>query len=187
MIEPMVLTLDDSSREMTPGNLLDRKTNSIRNRLEPSILQRKRTSVSIQISKQFGRSINVVHNNYMGTDSRNFIIAATICLGFATKRKNENAENEKDEAQLFKMIDRNLCVQLARRDNMRYRAYCSAPRSQSLSPIDRERALFREFNRLDDAFNWARQLRKRGAVALTIEGDDGTHMEKREIAAALSS
>jgi hypothetical protein len=42
-----------------------------------------------------------------------------------------------------------------------------------------------ESNTLDDALAWARHVNEGGRVALLIEGDDGTHLGKREIAGAL--
>jgi len=69
----------------------------------------------------------------------------------------------------------------ARRKIM-YRVYSGPPGSESLSPLEKERMLFKEFALLDDAFAWADHLRRNGRVALLIEGDDGTHLSKREIA-----
>ncbi len=40
---------------------------------------------------------------------------------------------------------------------------------------------------MDDALGWAQHVHDHGGVALLIEGDDGTILNKREIAAALSS
>jgi hypothetical protein len=45
--------------------------------------------------------------------------------------------------------------------------------------------LYKEFRLLDEAFSWARHIAGRGRVALLIEGDDGTRITKREIAAVL--
>jgi hypothetical protein len=46
--------------------------------------------------------------------------------------------------------------------------------------------LFKEFDTLDGALGWARHLTASGRVPLSIEGDDGTRLDKRDIAAALS-
>jgi hypothetical protein len=44
---------------------------------------------------------------------------------------------------------------------------------------------YKEFALLDEAMSWARHANKGDRVALLIEGDDGTHLDKRDIAAAL--
>ena len=54
-----------------------------------------------------------------------------------------------------------------------------------MAPLDVERMLFKECDSLDAAFGWARHLTASGRVPLLIEGDDGTRLDKREIAAAL--
>ena len=45
--------------------------------------------------------------------------------------------------------------------------------------------LFKEFDTLDGALAWARHLNESGRVPLSIDGDDGTSLNKQEIAAAL--
>jgi hypothetical protein len=68
---------------------------------------------------------------------------------------------------------------------MRYRVY-SGPRGSAMnSPLDKERMLFKEFDTLDAAFGWARHLTGSGRVPLMIEGDDGTRLDKQDVAAAL--
>jgi hypothetical protein len=66
---------------------------------------------------------------------------------------------------------------------MQYRVY-SGPRG-SVAPLERERMLFKEFDTLDAALGWGRHLAATGRVPLLIEGDDGTRLDKRDIAAAL--
>lgn len=46
--------------------------------------------------------------------------------------------------------------------------------------------LFKEFHTLDEAISWARHLAASGRVPLLIEGDDGTRLDKKDIAAALA-
>jgi len=48
-----------------------------------------------------------------------------------------------------------------------------------------EQRLFKEYATLDDALSWARHVEKGGRVPLLIESDDGTLMNRREIADAL--
>lgn len=70
---------------------------------------------------------------------------------------------------------------------MRYRVY-SAPRgSEDPSPIAKDRLLFKEYAGLDEAFGWAQHVLDHGGVALLIEGDDGTSLNRHDIAHALSS
>jgi len=68
---------------------------------------------------------------------------------------------------------------------MTYRAYSGPPGSEALSALDKDRLLYKEFETLDQALAWARHANSSGRVALLIEGDDGTHLDKREIAGAL--
>ncbi len=69
---------------------------------------------------------------------------------------------------------------------MGYRVY-SGPRGSAMSsPFDQERMLFKEFDTLDAAFGWARHLTGSGRVPLMIEGDDGTRLDKQDVAAALA-
>lgn len=68
---------------------------------------------------------------------------------------------------------------------MTYRAYSGPRGSERISPLSKDRLLFKEFQTLDDAFAWARHTNEGGRVALLIEGDDGTRLERREIAGAL--
>jgi hypothetical protein len=69
---------------------------------------------------------------------------------------------------------------------MRYRVYSGPRGSAALSPLDRERMLFKEFDTLDGALGWAQHLTASGRVPLLIEGDDGARLDKRDIAAALA-
>ena len=62
---------------------------------------------------------------------------------------------------------------------MSFRTY-SGPRGASpLTALEKDRALFKEFDTLDGALGWARHLDERGLTALLIEGDDGTSMTKQ--------
>jgi hypothetical protein len=68
---------------------------------------------------------------------------------------------------------------------MRYRAYSGPQGSEDVSPIGKEKMLFKEFAALDDALSWARHVEREGRVPLLIEGDDGTRMDRRAIVDAL--
>ena len=68
---------------------------------------------------------------------------------------------------------------------MTYRVYSGPKGTPEFSPIDKQQMLFKQFNTLDEALAWAGHVDKTGRVALFIEGDDGTRMDRREIGAAL--
>jgi hypothetical protein len=68
---------------------------------------------------------------------------------------------------------------------MTYRVFTGPPGSEAISPLEKDRRLFKEFTDLDEAFAWAQSVRQKGAVPLLLEGDDGTRMNKYEIADAL--
>ena len=68
---------------------------------------------------------------------------------------------------------------------MRYRVFSGPPGSGPVSPLEKDRLLFKEFDSLDGALAWAHHLQENGLVALSIDGDDGTSLSKQEIVAAL--
>jgi hypothetical protein len=68
---------------------------------------------------------------------------------------------------------------------MTYRTYSGPRGSETISPLDKDRLLYKEFDNLDSALVWARHVNAGGRVALLIEGDDGTRLSKQEIASAL--
>lgn len=70
---------------------------------------------------------------------------------------------------------------------MPYRVYSGPRGSQSISPLEKDRQLFKEFNLLDEAMSWARHVNESGRVTLLIEGDDGTRLTKQQIVTALKN
>ncbi len=68
---------------------------------------------------------------------------------------------------------------------MRYRVYSGPKGSGEISPLAKERMLFKEFGSVDDALSWSRHVERGGRVPLLIEGDDGTRLDRRAIADAL--
>jgi hypothetical protein len=68
---------------------------------------------------------------------------------------------------------------------MRYRVYSGSRGSADQVVLVKENLLFKELTALDEALSWSRHLESTGCVPLLIEGDDGTHMTKRDIAEAL--
>ncbi len=69
---------------------------------------------------------------------------------------------------------------------MSYRVYSGPAGSPAMSRLDKERMLYKEFETLDASLGWARHIARTGRSALLIEGDDGTRLDKQEIAAALN-
>jgi len=68
---------------------------------------------------------------------------------------------------------------------MRYRVFIGPQGTETISPLEKDQFLFKEFASLDDAFSWARHVNRSGRVTLLIDGDDGTRLTRPEIAAAL--
>jgi hypothetical protein len=68
---------------------------------------------------------------------------------------------------------------------MTYRTYSGPRGSEDVTPLERDRLLYKEFDTLDGALGWARHLNESGRTALFIDGDDGTRFDRREILAAL--
>ena len=68
---------------------------------------------------------------------------------------------------------------------MTYRVYSGPRGSTSVGPLDKDRMLFKEFSSLDEAMSWAGHVNRSGNTTLLIEGDDGTHLGKQEVVAAL--
>jgi hypothetical protein len=66
-----------------------------------------------------------------------------------------------------------------------YRVYSGPRGSESLSPLDKSGSLYKEFERLDEAIGWAHHVKETDRVALLIEGDDGTRLDKQDLAKAL--
>ncbi|MGA2891539.1 MAG: hypothetical protein ABSE22_01635 [Xanthobacteraceae bacterium] len=70
---------------------------------------------------------------------------------------------------------------------MTYRVYSGPRGSETISPLEKDRLLYKEFHILDEAMNWARHINNGGRVALLLEGDDGTRLTRRQIVTALKS
>ena len=68
---------------------------------------------------------------------------------------------------------------------MRYRVYSGPKGSDEISPLAKQKILFKEFNSMDQALSWSRHVENEGRTPLLIEGDDGTCMDRRAIADAL--
>jgi hypothetical protein len=70
---------------------------------------------------------------------------------------------------------------------MGYRVYSGELGARALSPRDKSRPPYTEFDSADDALMWAQRLRAHGRVALLVIGDDGTSLDKQDIADALGA
>lgn len=68
---------------------------------------------------------------------------------------------------------------------MRYRVYSGPRGSGDISPLAKDKMLFKEFATMDQALAWSRHVEGEGRTPLLIEGDDGTRMDRRAIAEAL--
>lgn len=68
---------------------------------------------------------------------------------------------------------------------MTYKVFIGPTGSDKISPLEREQALFKELDTLDDALAFAHAIKRKGMVPLQIEGDDGTRLDKSQIATAL--
>lgn len=69
---------------------------------------------------------------------------------------------------------------------MTYRAYYGTSASEQIPALQKDRWPFREFSDLDQALQWATAVASKGTTVLAIDGDDGTQLDKNEIAAALA-
>lgn len=70
---------------------------------------------------------------------------------------------------------------------MTFRVYSGPRGSESISPLEKDRHLYKEFGSLDEALNWARHVNDSGRVALLLEGDDGTRLTKQQITVTLQN
>jgi hypothetical protein len=70
---------------------------------------------------------------------------------------------------------------------MSYRVYSGPRGSEAISPLEKDRHLYKEFGLLDEAMNWARHVNDSGRVTLLIEGDDGTRLTKQQVVTALKT
>jgi hypothetical protein len=70
---------------------------------------------------------------------------------------------------------------------MSYRVYSGPRGSESISPLEKDRHLYKEFTLLDEAMSWAQHVNGSGRVTLLIEGDDGTRLNKQQIVTALKT
>lgn len=65
-----------------------------------------------------------------------------------------------------------------------FRVY-SGPVGAAMGPMDKSKFLHKQFDSLDEALSWAHHIKDTGRTALLIEGDDGTRIDKQQLARAL--
>jgi hypothetical protein len=70
---------------------------------------------------------------------------------------------------------------------MSYRVYSGPRGSEAISPLEKDRHLYKDFTLLDEAMSWARHVNDSGRVTLLIEGDDGTRLTKQQVVTALKT
>jgi hypothetical protein len=70
---------------------------------------------------------------------------------------------------------------------MTFKVYSGPAGTEAVSPIAKDRMLFKEFPNLDEALSWASHVKDTGRVAILIEDETGRSFDKREIAAALAN
>ncbi len=66
-----------------------------------------------------------------------------------------------------------------------FRVYSGPRGSQAIGPAEKSGQLYKEFERLDEAIEWAHHVKDTGHVALLIEGEDGTRLDKHDLARVL--
>jgi hypothetical protein len=69
---------------------------------------------------------------------------------------------------------------------MTFKVYSGPTGTDAISPLGRDRMLFKEFPNFDEALSWASHVKDTGRVAVLIEDETGRTLDKREIAAALA-
>lgn len=69
---------------------------------------------------------------------------------------------------------------------MTFKVYSGPAGTDAISPIRKDRMLFKEFPNFDEALSWASHIKDTGRIAVLIEDDTGRTFDKREIAAALA-
>ena len=68
---------------------------------------------------------------------------------------------------------------------MAYRVFSGPKGSPDISPLEKQHLLYKEFGGLDEALAWSRHVVRDDRVVLLLEGDDGTRLDRRQVAEAL--
>ena len=66
-----------------------------------------------------------------------------------------------------------------------YKVYSAPAGTENVSPMEKDRLLYREVGTMDEAISWAAHMSRTGHAVMSIEGDDGTRLGASEIASAL--
>ena len=70
---------------------------------------------------------------------------------------------------------------------MTFKVYSGPAGTETVSPLTKDRMLFKEFPNFDEALSWASHVKETGRVPVLIEDEAGHTLDKREIAAALAN
>lgn len=70
---------------------------------------------------------------------------------------------------------------------MTFKVYSGPSGTEAVSPLAKDRMLFKEFPNFDEALSWASHVKDTGRVPVLIEDETGRTFDKREIAAALAN
>jgi hypothetical protein len=68
---------------------------------------------------------------------------------------------------------------------MTYKVYSGPEGTETVSPVNKDRMLFKEFASFEEALSWASHVKATGRTPLLIEDEGGRKFDKREIAAEL--
>lgn len=66
-----------------------------------------------------------------------------------------------------------------------YKIYSAPAGAENISPMEKERLLYKEAMSMDEAISWAAHMSRTGHSVVLIEGDDGTRLGASEIASAI--
>lgn len=66
-----------------------------------------------------------------------------------------------------------------------YRVYSAPKGVENVSPIDKQKLLYKEVGSMDEAISFASHMSRTGHAVVSIEGDDGSRLDAHEIANAL--
>jgi len=69
---------------------------------------------------------------------------------------------------------------------MTYKVYSGPEGTEAVSPVNKDRMLFKEFASFEEALSWASHVKATGRTPLLIEDEGGRKFDKREIAAELA-
>ena len=69
---------------------------------------------------------------------------------------------------------------------MLYRVYYGPQGSDRVPPLEKDRWPCKAFSDLDEALAWAAHAADKGTTVISVDGEDGTVLDKSEIASVLA-